>query len=86
MALLDSPSPSVHLADSLCPSVHLTHSLSPRAGGQRSLLALSLILALLLFKPAPMYILDEIDAALDLSHTQVREIERVTAILRYIDR
>eukprot|EP00669_Euglena_mutabilis_P011699 TRINITY_DN6309_c0_g1_i1.p2 TRINITY_DN6309_c0_g1~~TRINITY_DN6309_c0_g1_i1.p2 ORF type:complete len:430 (+),score=244.88 TRINITY_DN6309_c0_g1_i1:443-1732(+) len=40
------------------------------SGGQRSLLALSLILALLLFKPAPMYILDEVDAALDLSHTQ----------------
>merc|ERR1712025_1557185 len=39
-------------------------------GGQRSLLALSLILSLLLFKPAPMYILDEVDAALDLSHTQ----------------
>ncbi len=36
----------------------------------RSLLALSLILALLLFKPAPMYILDEVDAALDLSHAQ----------------
>lgn len=36
----------------------------------RSLLALSLILSMLLFKPAPMYILDEIDAALDLSHTQ----------------
>ena len=36
----------------------------------RSLIALSLILSLLLFKPAPMYILDEIDAALDLSHTQ----------------
>jgi structural maintenance of chromosome 2 len=32
--------------------------------------ALSLILALLLFKPAPLYILDEVDAALDLSHTQ----------------
>jgi len=40
------------------------------SGGQRSLLALSLVLALLLFKPAPMYILDEIDSALDLSHTQ----------------
>mmetsp|Transcript_46939 Transcript_46939/g.102051 ORF Transcript_46939/g.102051 Transcript_46939/m.102051 type:complete len:1213 (+) Transcript_46939:45-3683(+) len=45
-------------------------SLSELSGGQRSLLALSLVLALLLFKPAPMYILDEIDAALDLSHTQ----------------
>lgn len=36
----------------------------------RSLVALSLILALLLFNPAPLYILDEVDAALDLSHTQ----------------
>jgi len=36
----------------------------------RSLVALSLILSLLLFKPAPLYILDEVDAALDLSHTQ----------------
>jgi structural maintenance of chromosome 2 len=45
-------------------------SLTELSGGQRSLLALSLILALLLFKPAPMYILDEIDAALDPSHTQ----------------
>eukprot|EP01080_Neovahlkampfia_damariscottae_P003009 gene3009-5019_t len=45
-------------------------SLTELSGGQRSLLALSLILSLLLFKPAPMYILDEIDAALDPSHTQ----------------
>lgn len=36
----------------------------------RSLIALSLILAMLLFKPAPLYILDEVDAALDISHTQ----------------
>jgi ABC-type iron transport system FetAB ATPase subunit len=36
----------------------------------RSLVALSLILSLLLFNPAPLYILDEVDAALDLSHTQ----------------
>merc|ERR1711865_1174248 len=33
-------------------------------------LSLSLVLVLLLFKPCPMYILDEIDSALDLSHTQ----------------
>jgi len=45
-------------------------SLSELSGGQRSLIALSMILALLLYKPAPMYILDEVDAALDLSHTQ----------------
>lgn len=45
-------------------------SLTELSGGQRSLLALSLILALLRFKPAPLYILDEVDAALDLSHTQ----------------
>ncbi|ROT64973.1 putative structural maintenance of chromosomes protein 2 isoform X2 [Penaeus vannamei] len=45
-------------------------SLAELSGGQRSLVALSLILALLLFKPAPIYILDEVDAALDLSHTQ----------------
>ncbi|KAJ2064769.1 Structural maintenance of chromosomes protein 2 [Coemansia sp. S146] len=45
-------------------------SLTELSGGQRSLIALSLILSLLQFKPAPMYILDEIDAALDLSHTQ----------------
>jgi len=45
-------------------------SLSELSGGQRSLVSLSLVLSLLLFKPAPMYILDEIDSALDLSHTQ----------------
>ncbi|KAF4669797.1 Structural maintenance of chromosomes protein 2 [Perkinsus olseni] len=44
-------------------------SLSELSGGQKSLLALSLVLALLKFNPAPMYILDEVDAALDVSHT-----------------
>ena len=44
-------------------------SLSELSGGQKSLLALSLILALLKYQPAPFYILDEIDSALDLSHT-----------------
>ncbi|KAG0657548.1 Structural maintenance of chromosomes protein 2 [Maudiozyma exigua] len=45
-------------------------SLVELSGGQRSLIALSLIMALLQFRPAPMYILDEVDSALDLSHTQ----------------
>ncbi|VDM80949.1 unnamed protein product, partial [Strongylus vulgaris] len=45
-------------------------SLQELSGGQRSLVALSLVLAMLKFRPAPIYILDEVDAALDLSHTQ----------------
>ncbi|XP_012054362.1 PREDICTED: structural maintenance of chromosomes protein 2 [Atta cephalotes] len=45
-------------------------SLGELSGGQRSLIALSLVLAMLLYKPAPLYILDEVDAALDLSHTE----------------
>jgi structural maintenance of chromosome 2 len=45
-------------------------ALTELSGGQRSLVALSLILAMLKYKPAPLYILDEVDAALDLSHTQ----------------
>ncbi|NWR36680.1 SMC2 protein, partial [Tachuris rubrigastra] len=45
-------------------------NLTELSGGQRSLVALSLILAMLHFRPAPVYILDEVDAALDLSHTQ----------------
>ena len=48
----------------------LSLSLSLSSFYIRSLVALSLILSLLLFKPAPLYILDEVDAALDLSHTQ----------------
>ncbi|KAK4336854.1 hypothetical protein RND71_043403 [Anisodus tanguticus] len=45
-------------------------SLTELSGGQRSLVALSLIFSLLLYKPAPIYILDEVDAALDQNHTQ----------------
>ena len=50
--------------------LHVTVLLAPHTVSRRSLIALSLIMSLLQFKPAPMYILDEIDAALDLSHTQ----------------
>uniref|UniRef100_A0AC35UE82 Structural maintenance of chromosomes protein n=1 Tax=Rhabditophanes sp. KR3021 TaxID=114890 RepID=A0AC35UE82_9BILA len=48
---------------------HVKTSLTELSGGQRSLIALSFILAMLKYRPAPIYILDEIDAALDLSHT-----------------
>ncbi|MCJ1423902.1 Structural maintenance of chromosomes protein 2, partial [Sticta canariensis] len=61
-------------SDSFTPPLFLKFFLSPFTDPSprhiSSLIALSLILALLQFKPAPMYILDEVDAALDLSHTQ----------------
>ena len=44
-------------------------SLTECSGGQKSLLALSLMLSLLRFKPAPVYILDEVDSALDENNT-----------------
>jgi len=44
-------------------------SLGELSGGQRSLLSFAFLLSLLLYKPAPFYILDELDAALDLSNT-----------------
>ena len=45
-------------------------SLSELSGGQRSLLALSMLLAMLKYRSAPFYIFDEIDSAMDLSHTE----------------
>lgn len=46
------------------------NSLSELSGGQKSLIALCLIFSMLTFRPAPFYIFDEIDAALDLNYTQ----------------
>lgn len=51
-------------------STRTVSSLSELSGGQRSLIALSLIFSMLTFNPAPFYIFDEIDAALDLNYTQ----------------
>ncbi|KAF7684057.1 Structural maintenance of chromosomes protein 2 [Astathelohania contejeani] len=45
-------------------------SLNELSGGQRSLVALSLIFSMLTYRPAPFYIFDEVDSALDLSFTQ----------------
>lgn len=43
---------------------------SELSGGQRSVVALCLVFAMITYKPAPFYIFDEIDSALDLSYTQ----------------
>ncbi|KAI9671028.1 MAG: Structural maintenance of chromosomes protein 2 [Alyxoria varia] len=67
---LEGKSISEGLEVKVCLGKVWKQSLTELSGGQRSLIALSLIMALLQFRPAPMYILDEVDAALDLSHTQ----------------
>ncbi len=41
------------------------HSLDALSGGEKTLVALMFIFSLQMFKPAPFYILDEVDAALD---------------------
>jgi structural maintenance of chromosome 3 (chondroitin sulfate proteoglycan 6) len=51
-----------------------TMSLKQLSGGQRTLVAMSLIFAIQRCDPAPFYLFDEIDAALD---PQVRKCGRV---------
>lgn len=46
------------------------HSLDSLSGGENSLIALMFIFALQFFKPAPFYMLDEVDAALDKPNSQ----------------
>jgi len=43
---------------------------SELSGGQKSILALSFIFSLLIFKTTPFYILDEVDTALDFYYTK----------------
>jgi hypothetical protein len=51
-------------------------SLTELSGGQRSLLALSLVLALCKYKPAPIYILDEVRAGCRGAHRRVPSASR----------
>ncbi len=56
------------------------------SGGEKSLTALAMIFAVQRYKPAPFYVLDEIDAFLDLNNvykvaTLVREMSRNTQII-----
>jgi structural maintenance of chromosome 2 len=72
-ASLDKPPGAECIDDGLEIKVRfggMVKALSELSGGQRSLVALSLVLAMLVFKPCPFYVLDEIDAALDLHNTK----------------
>jgi chromosome segregation protein len=45
--------------------------ISAGSGGERSLIAISLILALQRFNPAPVYVMDEVDTFLDATNTEL---------------
>jgi chromosome segregation protein len=45
--------------------------ISAGSGGERSLIAIALILALQRFNPAPVYVLDEVDTFLDATNTEL---------------
>jgi energy-coupling factor transporter ATP-binding protein EcfA2 len=51
-------------------SLKIYKNLNELSGGQRSILSLSFIFSLLIFRASPFYILDEIDAALDFCYTK----------------
>jgi len=45
--------------------------MSKLSGGEKTLSSLSLIFALHIFKPSPLYCMDEIDAALDYKNVAI---------------
>lgn len=47
-----------------------SYCLNELSGGQKSIIALCLMFATLIYRPAPIYIFDEVDSALDLNFTQ----------------
>ncbi|MFH1520386.1 MAG: chromosome segregation SMC family protein [Candidatus Micrarchaeota archaeon] len=46
------------------------HALDALSGGEKTLVAMMFVFALQMFKPAPFYILDEVDAALDKTNSK----------------
>ncbi|VVC03304.1 Chromosome partition protein Smc [Candidatus Bilamarchaeum dharawalense] len=46
------------------------HALDALSGGEKTLIAMMFVFALQMFKPAPFYILDEVDAALDKANSK----------------
>ena len=66
--------------------MHPHVSLHSLAGGEKTLSSLALVFALHHYKPTPLYVMDEIDAALDFKnvsakcyHTMILDVKNVSA-------
>jgi structural maintenance of chromosome 4 len=72
LELLDSIDPfSEGVIFSVRPFKKSWKQISNLSGGERTLSSLSLIFALHHYKPSPLYVLDEIDAALDFKNVSI---------------
>ncbi|RCK64786.1 Structural maintenance of chromosomes protein 4 [Candida viswanathii] len=87
LELVDSFDPFAEgVGFSVMPPKKSWKSISHLSGGEKTLASLSLVFALQKFKPAPIYVMDEIDAALDFRNVLIiaHHIKEITRSAQFV--